>query len=140
MAVEPVRRDGGTTMLNAAVTAQRAERWQRVVRYVRANLSQRIRVEDLAAVAELSPAHFAREFKREGGMTPHAFVMRCRVLHARTLLGEGETVATAAMRAGFSDQSHLCRCFKAVLGAQPSRYRQSPPRNSRRVQVARPAV
>ena len=41
----------------------------------------------LAAVAQTSPAHFARLFKHATGLAPHQYVITCRMAHARRLIG-----------------------------------------------------
>jgi AraC family transcriptional regulator len=79
-------------------------------------------VADLAAVAGLSPAHFAREFKRCTNWTPHAFLMERRVQRARQLLAAGGSIAESAFACGFSDQPHLGRVFKKRFGITPSMF------------------
>ncbi len=94
----------------------------RVLDHIRTHLDGRLPVADLAAVAGMSTGHFARAFRQSVGDTPHRFVVRQRVEHARQLLlGGGGRVGLAdvAFRAGFSSQSHLTRCFRAVCGATP---------------------
>ncbi len=76
-------------------------------------------VGELAAVIGLSPAHFAREFKRATRETPHTFVLRRRLERARQLLIEGCPISEAAQRCGFSDQPHLTRAFKERYGLSP---------------------
>jgi transcriptional regulator GlxA family with amidase domain len=76
----------------------------------------------LAREAGLSPPHFMRVFKAATGMSPHAYTIQSRVRRARSLLRQGESVASAAVAAGFTDQSHLTRHFKATFGFTPGRY------------------
>ena len=78
---------------------------------------------ELSALAEVSRFQLLRGFVRELGITPHAYLVQRRVLLAQHLLAGGQTPATAALRAGFADQSHMTRAFMRQLGITPARYR-----------------
>lgn len=91
----------------------------RVREWIESALAETIRVADLAAVAGLSPAHFAREFRRLTGEPPYVYVMRRRVERARQLLESGHSIAEAASACGFADQAHLSRLFRRFLGITP---------------------
>lgn len=94
---------------------------------VRACLDERyaenLELADLAAVAGLSRHHLLRLFKRETGLTPHAYLTDRRVRVARRLLVQGSGPAEVAAACGFCDQSHLNRAFKARAGSAPGAYR-----------------
>ena len=81
----------------------------------------------LAAVARLSPYHFARQFKRATGLAPHQYVILRRVEQAKHLLQVGTdlSLAEVALRAGFSDQSVFCLHFKRLVGVTPRQFRMS---------------
>jgi AraC-like DNA-binding protein len=76
----------------------------------------------LTRIANLSPFHLIRVFRRETGLTPHEYLVNIRVEHARALLAAGRPIAEAARSAGFFDQSHLTRHFKRITGVTPGRY------------------
>jgi AraC family transcriptional regulator len=96
-------------------------RLKRVIDRIEEGIAQPMGVEELAAIAGLSPAHFSREFKRVHGQPPHAFVLGRRLERARGLLEGGASIADAALRCGFSDQAHLSRLFKRRFGVTPGR-------------------
>jgi AraC family transcriptional regulator len=79
----------------------------------------------MAAVARLSPYHFARQFKAATGVPPHQYVITRRVERAKELLQAGAdlSLAEVASRAGFSDQSVFCRHFKRAVGVTPGQFR-----------------
>ena len=85
--------------------------------------SSRIRLFDLAALSGMSRYQIVRSFAREVGTTPYAYVIQCRVRLAQKMLANGETLAGAAQRAGFADQSHMTRAFVRQLGISPGRYK-----------------
>ena len=83
----------------------------------------RVRLDDLAEVAQMSKYHFLRSFNATVGMTPYQYVVRLRVERARKMIERGSELATIAVEAGFSDQSHLSRQFKSEFGMAPGSYR-----------------
>jgi transcriptional regulator of acetoin/glycerol metabolism len=97
---------------------------RRIREYVDAHLSEQMELPVLAGVAGLSVFHFAREFKRTAGITPHQYILRKRVERAETLLGGTDlSLSEIAIASGFSDQSHLTRRFRQILGATPKEVR-----------------
>jgi AraC family transcriptional regulator len=83
----------------------------------------------LAALAEevgLSQFHFAHAFKRSTGLSPHRYLMLCRLERAKELLaGSTESVGEIAAQVGFSDPTQLSRLFQAEMATTPSAYRRS---------------
>jgi AraC-like DNA-binding protein len=96
-----------------------------VVEYVEEHLDVDLSLEQMAAVARLSPYHFARQFKRATGLPPYQYVIMRRVERAKELLQAGADLplAEVAAHAGFSDQSHFCHHFKRVVGVTPGQFR-----------------
>jgi AraC family transcriptional regulator len=97
---------------------------RRVQDYIAAHLGQRITNDALAEVAGLSVCHFTRVFKQTEGMSPHRYVLHCRVERAKELLADAKmSQAQIAFAAGFSDQSHYTRWFRQISGLTPGGYR-----------------
>ena len=102
-----------------------ARHYQRVFDFVAAHYPQTVTVDAMAKEAGLSTFHFARTFKDVVGQTPHQFLTAYRVERAREHLADPEIgLAAIAQYCGFSDQSHLSRVFKQVIGLTPSVYRR----------------
>jgi AraC-like DNA-binding protein len=82
-------------------------------------------LEQMAAVARLSPYHFARQFKRATGLPPHQYIIARRVERAKEILQAGTdlSLTEVAARAGFSDKSHFSHHFKRLVGVTPGRFR-----------------
>lgn len=78
---------------------------------------------DVAAFCGLTRHHLIRAFRRETGLTPHAYLVDIRVRRAKEALRRGETPGAAAAATGFCDQAHLTRAFKARLGVTPGAFR-----------------
>jgi transcriptional regulator of acetoin/glycerol metabolism/AraC-like DNA-binding protein len=99
---------------------------RRVREYVEANLSDSIDLAKLAAVAGLSIHHFAREFKQSAGVAPHHYLIQKRVERAQDMLARTDlSLSEIAYAVGFSDQSHLARHFRQMLGITPGQLRWS---------------
>jgi AraC family transcriptional regulator len=100
-------------------------RLRAVVDYVQGHLDADPSLAEMAAVARLSPYHFARQFKAATGLPPHGYVIMCRVERAKELLQAGTelSLAQVAARAGFSDQSQFCHHFRRLVGVTPGRFR-----------------
>jgi AraC-like DNA-binding protein len=84
-----------------------------------------INLSDFARTAGVSQFQLLRAFKRYYGAPPHTYSIQLRIARARRLLNQGFTVAETAAATGFTDQSHLARHFRRVLGVAPGRYAQT---------------
>ena len=99
---------------------------RRVREYVQVHLNESIDLSMLAAVAGLSMHHFAREFKQSAGVTPHHYLIQKRIERAQQILAQTDlSLAEIAYTVGFSDQGHLARHFRALLGTTPREFRRS---------------
>ncbi|HEY9606689.1 MAG TPA: AraC family transcriptional regulator [Allocoleopsis sp.] len=93
---------------------------QQVKEYINEHLNQDIKLIELAAIVQMSPYHFLRLFKQSMGVTPHQYILQCRIEKAKCLLQHGElSIADVAARVGFCDQSHFTRYFKRIVGVTP---------------------
>jgi AraC family transcriptional regulator len=99
-------------------------RLRAVAEYIEGHLDGSPTLGQMAAVARLSPYHFARQFKKATGLPPHQYVLARRVEQAKQLLHAGlQSLAEVAARVGFSDQSQFTRHFKRLVGVTPGHFR-----------------
>jgi transcriptional regulator of acetoin/glycerol metabolism/AraC-like DNA-binding protein len=97
---------------------------RRVREYVDAHLGGSMDLATLAGVAGVSLHHFARGFKQSAGVTPHHYLTHKRVERAQNLLAQTDlSLSEIAYAVGFSDQSHLARHFRQMLGVTPGQFR-----------------
>ena len=94
--------------------------------YMDEHLGESIDLAELSAVAGLSVFHFARQFKLSTGVTPHHYLVRQRIERAQKMLaGTDLPLSDIAIAVGFSDQSHLTRHFRQIVGMSPGQFRWS---------------
>jgi AraC family transcriptional regulator len=100
-------------------------RLRAVAEYIEGHLDASPTLGQMAAVARLSPYHFARQFKAATGLPPHQYVIARRIERAKQLLEAGRdlSLAEVAAHAGFSDQSQFSRHFKRLAGLTPRQFR-----------------
>ena len=107
---------------------RRLGRERRAVRRVRGlideQFAQDLTLVDLATEAGLSRFHLLRAFRRDVGITPHAYLTGRRVAAAKTLLAGPQALSAIAVGCGFYDQSHFNRAFKGWIGLTPGQYRR----------------
>jgi AraC family transcriptional regulator len=85
---------------------------------------QSLTLEEIAAQVGVHPIHLSRVFRKHYGCTMAEFLNRLRVQFACRTLAEGwADLADVASNAGFADQSHLGRVFKACTGQTPGKFR-----------------
>ena len=102
--------------------------WQRkrVSEYIEEHLDDEIPLLELAAVAQLSPYHFARAFKQSFGAPPHRYHTNRRMERAKTLLElPTRSVTEIGMMLGFAETSSFTTAFRRSVGSTPSDYRRS---------------
>ncbi|MEM7627486.1 MAG: AraC family transcriptional regulator [Planctomycetota bacterium] len=119
VAMSRVTSTGGKTLTDGVVAELHAQLQQR--------LEEPWTLNDMAAFCFLSPFYFCRQFKHVTGVTPYQYLIRMRINRARQMFeqpvgGQPRQVAEVAYACGFSDQAHLNRHFKRLVGTTPGRY------------------
>jgi len=106
---------------------------RRTLRYINDNMDSKLTWPEIAARIGLDAFAFGRGFKGSTGMTPHQYVVRCRMRRAMKLLARLElSVADIALEVGCSCQSHLTTLFRKYTGTTPAAFRRAA-RNTRHV-------
>ena len=101
-----------------------ATKLRQVTEFIGDNYSRDLKLAELAQVAGMSSFHFAREFKRTTGTSPHQYLIKFRVERAKAMLAQNELpLIEVGLRSGFSHQSHFTRLFRRLTGTTPHLYR-----------------
>jgi transcriptional regulator GlxA family with amidase domain len=128
------RRLGGQNQHSALLDmTPKSDRIELVLTHIRQNLRNPLSVEELAAVARLSPRQFSRAFLAETGQSPAKAVERLRLESARFMVEEGRhSVKVVAQETGFADRERMRRAFLRTFGVPAEALR----RNARQRAVA----
>jgi AraC-like DNA-binding protein len=98
-----------------------------VLAYIKENLHERLRVEDMAAVARLSVPRFKARFKAEVGFTPNVYLNYTRICKAKEVLAAGKCEITAiAQDLGYPSSQYFSIVFRKFTDRSPSEYRNNP--------------
>jgi transcriptional regulator GlxA family with amidase domain len=116
--VVPPHRDGGQAHFIQEPLQKRPEvGLAPVLRWLEANFNRRLRVDDLARRAGMSPRTFARQFRRQTGTTPHQWLTHIRLLAAQRRLEQtDETMDDVAEAVGWQTPATLRQHFVKHLG------------------------
>jgi AraC-like DNA-binding protein len=94
--------------------------------WIDAHSAEPIDLDAAAAEVGLGAFHFLRLFARVVGVTPHQYLVRCRLRRAARLLAEDErSITEVALAVGFGDLSNFVRTFHRAAGVSPRRFRQA---------------
>lgn len=98
--------------------------------------AESVTVADMARAAQLSPAHFSREFRRTFGESPHQYLLTRRLERAAALLRNTDrSVSDVCFAVGLRSVGSFTTSFGRVYGLTPSAYRAAHPPASSRARV-----
>jgi AraC-like DNA-binding protein len=86
---------------------------------------EQLQLDEVCAIAQLSKFHFIRQFKKLYSITPHQYLINCRIQRAIVQLNSGSSLLDATYASGFFDLSHFIRYFKKSHGITPRQYQTS---------------
>ena len=93
--------------------------------YIRNHTNEPISIEDASAHVGRSTSYMMKHFKQELGIHMGAFIMRCKMEEAKSLLTYSEkSLAEISSYLCFSSQSYFQNVFKKQFGITPLQYRK----------------
>jgi AraC-like DNA-binding protein len=96
---------------------------QRARAFLDTHKTRVVRSAELEAVTGLTRYELARQFRLLCGTSPYRYLLMRRLDYARDLLARDQPLSAIALEAGFADQAHFSRQFRAAFGLTPTRYR-----------------
>jgi transcriptional regulator GlxA family with amidase domain len=120
------RRLGGQKQLTTLLDlTPKSDRIDKVLNHIRQNLRSALSIDELAAVASLSPRQFSRAFSAETGQSPAKAVEQLRLEAARFMMEEGRlSISEVARQVGFGDRERMRRAFLRAFGVSAEAMRR----------------
>lgn len=94
-------------------------------RFIEHHLEEKLTLHDIANSVSLSEYYFHNNFSMATGITPHQYLIECRIEKAKKLLWNTEiSMNEIAEKCGFCSQQHFNKIFKKATGISPGNYRK----------------
>jgi len=127
ISVMPLERDGGQAqfIIHEPPTADGAT-LESVLRWMKTNACQKLRLEDIAAHAMVSTRTLSRHFREQTGTTPLQWLNHSRLRQAQSLLETTDhSIEQIASHVGFGSSTSFRDHFKHLVGTSPQAYRRA---------------
>ena len=108
------------------INEKEGERLNRIMQYMLEHIHTEIDLDQIAAVAHLSPTSFCRFFKQHTDKTYLHFFQELKIQKIAQLLVENPNtpIGAIALQMGYEDSSSFNRHFQKIKKTTPSRYRK----------------
>jgi AraC-like DNA-binding protein len=112
----------GREVISMTLGNNHEHRILQAIHFLRDRFAEPVRIDDLAAIAQLSPSAFHRQFKAVTSMTPLQYQKQLRLLEARRLMtSDAANVEKAAFKVGYESPSQFSREYARMFGTSPRR-------------------
>ena len=114
--------DQGARLRQIASAGSQSQQIARAIDWLKRHFSQPLRIDTLAAQANMSTSTFHHHFRQVTAMSPLQYQKRLRLNEARRLMLTGDyNTATAAFKVGYESPSQFSREYSRLFGAPPVR-------------------
>lgn len=97
---------------------------KQAINFINDNLDQKIKINDIAQLLDISQYYFCRLFRDSTGVSPYQYVIQQRIVKAKSLIKNSKLpLADIAYRCGFSSQSQMTQHFRKCVGVTPKVYK-----------------
>lgn len=98
----------------------------KAIEYILRCYDEKITVDDLAKIANMSRSTFIRQFKTLNRCTPNKYLTKVRIDKAAEMLRNSDkSISRISQDCGFFDSSHFCKNFTLLKGVSPLEFRHS---------------
>ena len=107
-------------------TATSSDIIQKAVEYINQHIAENICMDEICREIHISKYHFCRKFKKVTGFTVMDYVLKTRIVIAKSILSDTDLpISEVSNQCGFGSTSYFCRIFKESTGLTPSQYRKN---------------
>ncbi len=112
--------------MDAALPADAGDnrRMGEIIRYINANFTRDLSLEEIAERFFISKYHLLRQFKNYACATVHSYILTKRISLAKALLREGLAPAEVCAQCGFSTYAGFYQNFVRQTGMSPSAFQK----------------
>jgi AraC-like DNA-binding protein len=112
--------------INMENRSQLTNKLNNIIEYIKTNFQEDISLEQLAAMAEISPSYLCRIFRKTYNMSPFTYILRCRISAAKEWLINypDKSIKHIAYEAGFHNVSYFGLVFREQEGCSPNQFRR----------------
>ena len=122
MLIRLLRSPAGPAIAQIGITDSNAQKIAKSISWLKENYATTVRIEDLAAIAGMSPSSFYSHFKSITSMSPLQFQKTLRLQEARNLMITRRVdVSNASLQVGYASLSQFSREYSRLFGYPPSR-------------------
>ena len=105
------------------------ERIEQLKKYIAAHVEERLDLDEISRKFYMNRYYLSHYFKKETGFTLMQYVANQKIIAAKALLKEGNSVTDVALKLSYNSDSHFIAVFKKLTGITPKKYAQSGKRN-----------
>lgn len=114
--------DQGVRLRQIAAVGSQSQQIAQAIEWLKGNFTEHLRIEELAAKANMSTSTFHHHFRSMTALSPLQYLKQLRLQEARNLmLTERLDAATAAFQVGYESPSQFSREYSRLFGAPPLR-------------------
>lgn len=114
-----------TDTVVSASEKEKIDRYKTIVSFMKANIQNKITLEQLSEVAQCNPQYLCHFFKDFSDQTPIQYLIFLRIEHAKALLQDTtKSILEISIDCGFDNVSYFIRQFKTHTGVTPKEYRK----------------
>ncbi len=122
MLIRLLRSPAGPAIAQIGITDSNAQKIAKSISWLKENYATTVRIEDLAAIAGMSPSSFYSHFKSITSMSPLQFQKTLRLQEARNLMITRRVdVSNASLQVGYASLSQFSREYSRLFGYPPSK-------------------
>lgn len=119
-------RDHNYLNTQTSVNHEQVRRIQRTLNYIDEHFSDNITLQELSAIANLTPTYFSRLFKQIIGLSLWNYISYKRIdkaIHLIATEGSAENMLKIAVECGFNNTANFNKTFKKITGITPREYK-----------------
>ena len=94
----------------------------KTVKFINENCEKNIPIGQIASELGLNEKYFITLFRENVSVSPHKYMLLCRISKADSLLESGSSVSEAAFASGFTELSAFSNTYKKIKGCSPKEY------------------